>query len=298
MDSHVDSPIQKAILLSQTAKSTGARLQQPNSEAHEADDRCFQVSLARQLMLAHPAASDSANISTTCPNVSAAKRVCSCPIDNHQLHCIVCKSGGGVDQRHSALARCLADLVTTPTGAKVYIEQTIPGLPREPQPGAQPEGARMDVVFNLRGHTYFFDTAMVTPFSSNAGLISAASARPSHTAKREEKKKFDRYPRIKPLDDQATTHKSSSNTFTATRTTDHIAQQHLQTTALGRHHVTPGACPSPHPTRVPPLFALFTAVHFTFCCLAPISPLHGCSSSVAAIDTLGEASRLCCPMVY
>ena len=98
---------------------------------------------------------------------------------------------GDVDQRHSALARCLADLVTTHTGAK-----TIPGLPREPQPGAESEGARVDVVFNLRGHTFCIDTAVVTPFSSNAGLISAASARTGCMVERQEKKQFDRYPRI------------------------------------------------------------------------------------------------------
>ena len=97
--------IQKAILVSQTAKNTGAHLQQPNSEAYEADDRCFHVSLARRLMLPHPAANHSANISPTCPNVSADKRICACPIDDYQLHCTTCKSGGGVDQRHSALAR-------------------------------------------------------------------------------------------------------------------------------------------------------------------------------------------------
>ena len=74
-------------------------------------------------------------MSATCPNVSAAKRVCSCPSEARQLQCIVCKSGGGGDQRHS-------DLVTTHTGAKVIIEETIPGFPREPHPDAQPEGAR------------------------------------------------------------------------------------------------------------------------------------------------------------
>ena len=155
-------------------KNTGAHLQQPDSEAHEADDRCFQVSMARRLMLAQPAAALATNISPTCPNVSAAKRVCTCPIDLHQLHCIVCKSGGGVDQRHSALARCLADLVTTHTGVKVHFEQTLPGLPREPHPRAQPEGARMDIVFNLHGQTYYIDTAVVTPSSANAGLIATA----------------------------------------------------------------------------------------------------------------------------
>ena len=68
VDSHVDNPIQNAILLlSQTAKNTAAHLQQPNSEAHEADDRCFQVSLARRLMLTHPAANDPTNISPHVP---------------------------------------------------------------------------------------------------------------------------------------------------------------------------------------------------------------------------------------
>ena len=61
------NPIQKAILLAQTAKNTGAHLQQPNNEAREADDRRFQVSLDRRLMLAHPAANNPANISPTLP---------------------------------------------------------------------------------------------------------------------------------------------------------------------------------------------------------------------------------------
>ena len=199
MEAYVDNPFQRAILISQSAKNTGAHLQQPSSEAYEAneaDERCFQVSMARRLMLTHPAGALATNISPTCPNVSAAKRVCTCRIDPHQLHCIVCKSGGGVDQRYSALARCLADLVTTHTGAKVHLEQTIPGLPCEPHLEAQPEGARMDIVFNLHGQRYYIDTAAVTPFSSSPALIATASTRPGYMAKREDKKKFDRYPRI------------------------------------------------------------------------------------------------------
>ena len=65
MDSYVDNPIQRAILISQTAKNTGAHLQQPNSEAYEADDRCFQVSMAWRLMLAHPAAAHATDIAPT-----------------------------------------------------------------------------------------------------------------------------------------------------------------------------------------------------------------------------------------
>ena len=163
----------------------------------------------------------------TCPTVSAAKRVCSCPVGAHQLHGIVCKSGCGVDQRPSALARCLANLTTTHTGAKLHIEQTIPGLPREPQPGAQPEGARMDIVFNLRGHTYYIDKAVVTPFSSNAGLISAASARTSHMAKREEKEQFDRYPRINLVQSNLeTTERPSYHALTASGTLWPLSRPH------------------------------------------------------------------------
>ena len=176
-----------SLKLSSSPNHTRAHLQQPNSVAHEAGDRCFRVSLARRLMLAHPAASDPDNISPTCPYVSAAKRICACPIDAHQLHFMICKSGGGVDQRHSALARCLADLKTTHTGTKVNIEQTFPGLSQVDQPGAQPEGACMDVVFDVRGNTFNIDTAIVTLFSFNAKLISAFSARPGFMANREER---------------------------------------------------------------------------------------------------------------
>ena len=39
MDSYVNNQIQRATLLSQSTKNTGARFQQPSSEANEADDR-------------------------------------------------------------------------------------------------------------------------------------------------------------------------------------------------------------------------------------------------------------------
>ena len=210
--------IQKAILISQTAKNTGAHLQQPSSESYEADDRCFRVSLARRLMLPHPATNHPANISATCPSVSAAKRTCACTIDDYQLHCMICKSGGGVDQRHSALARYLADLITTHTGIKAHIEQSIPGLTNIKQNG-QTELARMDIVEALRGITYYIDTAIFSPFSSSVSLMTAASARPGYMAKREEKKNSTDtsvstcpHSSLNPQEDRDTTPESSSNT--------------------------------------------------------------------------------------
>ena len=43
---------------------------------------------------------------------------------------------------------------------------------------------------------HYIDTAAVSPFSSSPCLIATASSRLGYMAKREEKKKFDRYPRI------------------------------------------------------------------------------------------------------
>ena len=54
----------------------------------------------------------------------------------------------------------------------------------------------MDIVFNLHGRPHYIDTAVVTPFSANADLLASASTRPGFMAKREEKRKFDRYHRI------------------------------------------------------------------------------------------------------
>ena len=248
--------------------------------------------LERQQYLAAALAT---NISPMCPNVSAAKRVCTRPIDTHQLHCIVCTSGGGVDQHHSALARCLADLITTHTGAKVHIEQTIRGLPREPHPGAQPEGARMDIVSNLHGQTYYIDTAVASPFSANAGLLAATSGRPGFMAKREERIKFSRYPRINHIPFILETtgrpgfhaQKFIKHLFSDTdpslpftlppppplppyshprrlgRHPNHTPQLHLQTTTLRSYHVTTLPTDS-LPFIPPPLFPPFAKVGTNF----------------------------------
>ena len=53
-NSLTDTPTEQAILLSQSTSHTGAHLVQPSSEAYEAEDRCFRVSVARRLMLPAP----------------------------------------------------------------------------------------------------------------------------------------------------------------------------------------------------------------------------------------------------
>ena len=90
----------------------------------------------------------------------------------------------------------------------------------------------MDVVLDLRGSTYYIDTATVTPFSSNAGPISAASGRPRHMAKREA------WVPHQPDPLQRYGPPTNSHPGRLGRHPDHLAQQHLQTTGPRRHHVT------------------------------------------------------------
>ena len=112
------------------------------------------------------------------PNKSAAGVICNKPLDPKQHHCYGCRYGGGVDRRHAALARCLADIIHSHSGVKVFIEKEVPALARVVN--GQTEHARMDLVFNLNGSITYLD----------------ASTKPGLMAKRAEKTKFDRYPHI------------------------------------------------------------------------------------------------------
>ena len=67
-NSLTDTPTEQAILLSQSTSHTGAHLMQPSSEAYEVEDRCFRVSVARRLMLPHPAVADPAEVVQFCPD--------------------------------------------------------------------------------------------------------------------------------------------------------------------------------------------------------------------------------------
>ena len=193
-NSLTDTPTEQAILLSQSTSHTGAHLMQPRSEAYEIEDRCFRVSVARRLMLPHPVAANPADVVQFCPNKSAAGVICNKPLDPEQHHCYGCRYGGGVDRRHAALARCLADIIHSHSGVKVFIEQEVPALTRVVN--GQTEHARMDLVFNLHGSITYLDVSIVAPFSCNPSLVSAASTKPGLMAKRAEKTKFDRYPHI------------------------------------------------------------------------------------------------------
>ena len=193
-NSLTDTPTEQAILLSQSTSHTGAHLMQPRSEAYEIEDRHFRVSVARRLMFPYPAAANATDVVQLCPNKCAAGVICNKPLDPKQHHCYGCRYGGGVDRRHAALARCLADIIHSHSGVKVFIEQEVPALTRVVN--GQIEHARMDLVFNFHGSITYLDVSIVAPFSCNPSLVSAASTKPGLMAKRAEKTKFDRYPHI------------------------------------------------------------------------------------------------------
>ena len=157
-NSLTDTPTEQAILLSQSTSHTSAHLMQPSSEAYEVEDRCFRVSVARRLMLPHPVAANPADVVQFCPNKSAAGVICNRPLDPKHHHCCGCRYGGGVDRRHAALARCLADVIQSHSGVKVFIEQEVPALTRVVN--GQTEHARMDLVFKLNGSVTHLDVSI------------------------------------------------------------------------------------------------------------------------------------------
>ena len=251
------TPVHWSVLLSQSTSHTGAHLMQPSSEAYEAEDRCFRVAVARRLMLPHPAASDAADVAHFFPNKSAAGLICNKPVDLQQHHCYGCRYGGGVDRRHAAVARRLADVIHSQSGTEVFMEQEVPALTRVVN--GQREHARMDRVFNLNGSATCLDVSIVAPFSCNPSLVAAASTRPGHMAKRAEKTKFDRYPHINIVSFMLETTvrpglharkfisnlmKDADNPPLAIRVTwsaipRRTAQRHLQTTTCSCRYVTP-----------------------------------------------------------
>ena len=99
-------------------------------------------------------------------------------------------------RRRPTVARCLADVIHSHSGTKVFIEQEVLALTRAVN--GQREHARMDLVFNhlmVLSHTCL-DVSIVALFSCNPSLVAAASTRPGHMAKRADKSKFDRYPHM------------------------------------------------------------------------------------------------------
>ena len=100
---------------------------QPSSEAYEIENSLLSC---QKIVLPHPAAANLAGVAQFCPNKSSAGVICNKPLDPKQHHCCGCRYGGGVDRGHAALARCLAKIIQSHSGVKVFIEQKVPALTR------------------------------------------------------------------------------------------------------------------------------------------------------------------------
>ena len=174
-NSLTNTPTEQATLLSQSTSHTGAHLMQPSSEAYEAEDRCFRVSVARRLMLPHPAAANPADVVQFCPNKSAAGVIC-----NQWTRNSITATAVGTVEVLIASIQLLGDALRTSFNlivASRYLLNT-------------------DLVFDLNGSVTYLDISIVAPFSCNPSLVSAVSTKPGLMAKRAEKTKFDRYPHI------------------------------------------------------------------------------------------------------
>ena len=248
---------------SQTAKFTKPTKPRTDASRCHWADSCFSTQWP----------TTPANISHTCPNVSAAKRVCSRPIDAHQLHCISMQEW---ERRRSAPFRA----------------RQMPGRPGHCTHGRQGTQSRPSQVYhgspslvlNPKEHAWTScstcaDTRTTStrqwsrhfpPTQDSSRQPAPAKAKWSNVKRR---KSLTGTPAStwsrsswRPRVDLATLRKSSSKVLTATlrrprpgRHPDHQAQQYFQTTAPSRHHVTLVAPVPHHLTRPPPLL-LFVAV--------------------------------------
>ena len=87
------------------------------------------------------------------PQQRRTGQICGKSVDAQQHHCYGCRYGGDVDRRLAAVARCLAHVIHSNNGTKVYIEQSIPALTRVQH--GQVEHTRMDLVFDQNGNTTY-----------------------------------------------------------------------------------------------------------------------------------------------
>ena len=98
-------------------------------------------------------------------SVSVSACACACVCVNLSIRNSIivygCRYGGGVDRRHAALARCLADIIHSHSGVKVFIEQEVSALTRVVN--GQTEHARMDLVFNLTVQSRIWTSLSLLP---------------------------------------------------------------------------------------------------------------------------------------
>ena len=183
--------VEKAIMRSCAAPNAGAFLNVHGSESYEMHERPYQVAIMRRLMLDSPAELNDNCSTKTCPNILKDGRVCGTVMDRKAIHATICKFGGGVVQRHDAVVRCLADIIQNTPGIKTMLEQYVPSLDK--MVNGKKELARMDIVFMREGFPCYVDVVIVSPVSSDHGLMNGSANKEGYMLKRAERAKHARY---------------------------------------------------------------------------------------------------------
>ena len=119
---------------------------------------------ARRLMLPHPASPNATDVVQSCPNKSTAGLICNKTVDAETAS--LPSAVGTVEVLIAGvplLGRCLADVIHSHSGTKVFLEQEVPALTRNVN--GQAEHACMDLVFNINGSATYLDVSIVAPFS-------------------------------------------------------------------------------------------------------------------------------------
>lgn len=182
--------VERGLLASQAMSHTGAHLQQPPMQEHEAYDHIFSVSVARRLRLPHPSVAHPIQMATHCPNMAASRLVCGTQLGLMLNHCVTCAKGGGVIRRQDAVVRCLANLIQKYKNTQARVGQWVPTMQRT----AQGYQARLDVVFFDNACPAYIDVAIVAPYSADPALMASAAAKAGYMARRAERNQFGRYP--------------------------------------------------------------------------------------------------------
>ena len=108
------------------------------------------------------------------------------------------------------MVRCLADVIQSHSGVKIFIEQEVPALTRVVN--GQTEHARMDLVFNLNGSVTYLDVSSVAPFSYSPSLVSAASTKTRTCGQESGEEQIRQVPTHQPRSFHPRDHKSAWST--------------------------------------------------------------------------------------
>ena len=153
----------------------------------------FTTSVAARLHVPWPAHATPPAQGTSCTNLSATGACCPAVLDGHGIHAMLCQFGGGVVHRHNAVARALASIIHSVTGAAVHIEKRTSELRRVFR-GRLQEGQMDLIVADLGGGPTYIDVAVVSPVVATAPHLAGAAKKPGYAALRAEFGKRQRYP--------------------------------------------------------------------------------------------------------